>query len=105
MDCGKQHLLLDVDFHGWNGFVARERLRGHLRPRPAVVAWPCKACGKTAHKADVLVISEDKKVAIEESDGFLDETNWQEGFGWINIDIRCVTCGRAHESWVSYETM
>jgi hypothetical protein len=101
--CGTEHLLLDQDFHGWNGFVCGDK--SQLRPRPHLVPWPCNSCGKHAHTADAVIFSEDKAVAIDESGGLLDETNWQEGFGWININIRCVACGRAHESWVSYETM
>jgi len=105
VNCGTEHLLLDTDFHGWDGFVCREELGGHLRPRPALVGWPCKVCGKNMHKASVLVVSEDKETAFEESGGVLDETNWQEGFGWMNIDIRCAACGHSHEAWVSCETM
>ena len=101
--CGSEHLLLDKDLHGWNGYVCKEKSR-HL-PRPSLVAWPCKSCGKASHKVDVVIFGEDMKEAIEESGGLLDETNWQEGFGWINIDICCAVCGHRHESWVSYETM
>ncbi len=104
-NCGTEHLLLDKDFHGWNGFVCREELGDYLRLRPPLVAWPCKACGKAAHKADIMVFSEGKERTIEESDGMLDETNWQEGFGSITIDIRCTACGNTHESWVECETM
>ena len=52
-----------------------------------------------------MVLSEDKDLAIEGANGLLDETNWQEGFGWITIDIRCATCGDTHDSWAGYETM
>ncbi len=103
VSCGAEHLLLDKDFHGWNGYVCRER--EHDYPRPPLVVWPCRTCGKVGHKADIVVCGEDKDEAIEASGGRLDESNWQEGFGWIEIDICCVKCGHRHESWVSYETM
>jgi hypothetical protein len=105
VNCGVGHLLFDKDFHGWDGYVCREESGGHLRSRPPLVPWTCKSCGKATHKADVIVVGEDTKTAIEESGGRLDETNWQEGFGWICINICCAACGHRHEPWVSYETM
>lgn len=104
-DCGAEHLLFDKDFHGWDGFVCRDELRGHLHPRPPLVAWQCDACGEATHKADVVVVDEDKEDAIEESGGLLNDANWQEGFGWICIDLCCAACGHRHQPWVSYETM
>lgn len=44
------------------------------------------------------------ETAIGESDGFLNESNWQDGFGWIGIDLRCVQCGHAHPEWAGGET-
>ena len=45
------------------------------------------------------------QVAIEESGDFLDESNWQEGFGAINIAIECLDCKNRLVDWVWFETM
>jgi hypothetical protein len=102
--CETEHLLLDQDFHGWNGFVCRNE-SDQRRPRPSLVVWECLLCGDTHHSADVVISSEGMDSAIEESTGVLDESNWQEGFGWIDIHIRCNACGAQKISWVSCETM
>ncbi len=102
--CGIDLLILDMDFHGWNGFVCREESKTK-RPRPPLTRWPCRACGALVYNADVVVSGEDKETAIGESDGLLDESNWHEGFRWIDIHLHCTACGDDHKSWVSYETM
>lgn len=102
--CDREHLLLDNDFHGWNGFVCHDKAQAE-RPRPPLVAWPCRKCQQTAFAARVTISSEGKEFAIEEADGDLDETNWQEAFGWIDIAIRCQSCGDEQTDWISYETM
>jgi hypothetical protein len=102
--CGTEHLLLDSDFHGWNGFVCHDKKKAK-QPRPPLVAWGCRQCAKMSFESQVTISSEGEVDAIEEADGDLDETNWQEGFSWIDIDVRCCDCGDEHEGWISYETM
>jgi hypothetical protein len=102
--CGTEHLLFDKDLHGWNGFMCLQRLRGQQHSPPPLVAWRCKACGNASHKADVVIASMDKEEIIEESGGLFDDANWQEGFGWVSIDICCAACNYRHKSWVSFET-
>ena len=102
--CGTEHLLFDKDLHGWNGFMCRQRLRGQPDSPPPLVAWRCQVCGEVSHKADVVIASMDKEEIIEESGGLFDDANWQEGFGWVAIDICCAACSHRHASWVSFET-
>ena len=53
----------------------------------------------------VTVTGEKMAVAIDESGGVLDESNWQEGFGWIELSIECCRCSRKEKAWLSFETM
>lgn len=101
--CQAEHLLFDMDFHGWNGFVCRTD--AHLRPRPDLIHWHCTKCGQQEHTATVGVFSEGRQDAIEESGEFLTEANWQEGFGSIGIATKCCGCGHKAEDWLSFETM
>lgn len=103
-ECSSEHLLFDMDFHGWNGFVCREDSKTS-RPRPSLVPWPCRSCGNSAYQSDVVVSGEDMESAIDESEGVLDASNWQEGFGWMDIHLHCTVCDNVHKSWVSIETM
>jgi DNA-directed RNA polymerase subunit RPC12/RpoP len=102
--CGKEHLLLDADFHGWDGFVCHDPNQAAL-PRPDLVAWKCLECGEEAHKADILIHAEGKDDFIEETGGTFDEKRWPDGFGWFTMNIECTKCGKKTSEWVSYETM
>jgi DNA-directed RNA polymerase subunit RPC12/RpoP len=102
--CGKEHLLLDKDFHGWNGFVCHDAAQAKL-PRPPLVAWKCLKCGELEHKAGVVIQTEGKQDFVEETDGEIDEDRWPDGFGWFTMSIQCTQCGAKTPEWVSYETM
>jgi hypothetical protein len=102
--CQKEHLLIDGDFHGWNGFVCHDPDQAAL-PRPPLVVWKCLACGATAHEASVQIQTEGKQDFISESDGEFDEDRWPDGFGWFSMAIKCTACGKVTPEWVSYETM
>lgn len=102
--CEKEHLLLDEDFHGWNGFVCHKPEQAKL-PRPGLVPWKCLRCGKVEHTAEIEVFSEGKEDFIDETDGEFDEDRWPDGFGSLVIDIKCSSCRLVSTGWVACETM
>jgi hypothetical protein len=102
--CELGHLLLDTDFHGWNGFVCHDPEQA-ARPRPALIPWKCLKCGTTEHKASVHVQTEGKADFISESGGKFDEDRWPDGFGWFGVATVCTFCGKNTPEWVSCETM
>ena len=102
--CGAEHLLFDDRFHGWNGFVCGSEEEQAL-PRPPFLAWHCAACDSEKHKITLTLQGEDKASAINESDGFVTEANWHEGFGWITVDLTCTACKKGPIEVVSLETM
>lgn len=102
--CGKQHLLLDADFHGWNGFVCHDPEQASL-PRPALSAWKCLSCAGTEHEATIQIQTEGKEDFVDQTDGEFDAARWPDGFGWFSMAITCTTCSKETRDWVSYETM
>jgi hypothetical protein len=102
--CAKEHVLLDKDFHGWNGLVCHDPLQA-AQPRPPLVPWKCLECGGVQHKAHVQIQTEGKEDFISETDGEIDEDRWPDGFGWFTVSIECTKCGNKTREWVSYETM
>jgi hypothetical protein len=106
-ECGKDHVLFDANLHGWNAVVGGDATDRETAAaaNPPMIGWTCDGCDATEHTASMELISEGRQDAMEESGGVLDETNWQEGFGWINISIACCHCGQKVPNWVSYETM
>jgi hypothetical protein len=102
--CQREHLLLDADFHGWNGFICRDQAQAAL-PRPQLVAWCCQGCGETKHTGIVHVQAEGKDDFISEAGEDFDEHRWPDAFGWFSLDLTCSRCAKESRELVSYETM
>jgi hypothetical protein len=102
--CKEEHLLIDQDFHGWNGFVCHDAEQAAL-PRPPLVPWKCLACGHFEHTAAVEIQTEGKEDFVSETDGEFDPNRWPDGFGWLTISTHCINCGKDSPQWVSLETM
>jgi hypothetical protein len=102
--CGREHLLLDADFHGWNGFVCHDPVQAAL-PRPQLVPWLCLGCGEARHSGVVHIQTEGKADFISESEGGFDADRWPDAFGWFSLDLTCSSCGKESPSLISYETM
>ena len=39
--CKREHLLLDADFHGWNGFICHDPDQAAIA-RPPLITWRCQ---------------------------------------------------------------
>jgi hypothetical protein len=102
--CAKEHLLIDQDFHGWNGFVCHDKSQA-LKPRPSLVPWKCSSCGNTHHTGTVELQTQGRQDFIEEAGDEFDAERWPEGFGWFSMAIKCKGCGKETPEWVSLETM
>jgi hypothetical protein len=102
--CGEEHLLLDEDFHGWDGFVCHDPEQARL-PRPPLFPWKCLACGGLEHKVGVEIQTEGKQDFIDETGGEFDENRWPDGFGWLTISSECTKCGTKTPELFSCETM
>ncbi|HET6249800.1 MAG TPA: hypothetical protein VFE47_19075 [Tepidisphaeraceae bacterium] len=103
-DCGKEHLLIDSDFHGWDGFVGHRPEQASL-PRPPLVVWNCVSCGGRDHYGRIEIETEGKELCLEEAHGAIAEDRWQDAFGWFTISIECANCGKKSPEWMSLETM
>jgi len=109
--CQKSHLIFDKDYHGWDGFACAHETGYRANPRPDLVSWPCVKCNSPSHRITVLIsmdremILDDGPVTSPDGSSILDDSNWQEGFDWITVEITCSKCGRKTEEWLSYEAM
>lgn len=102
--CGREHLLLDADFHGWNGFICHDSVQAAL-PRPQLVAWQCHGCGESRHTGTICIQTQGKDDFIDEAGEEHDVNRWPDAFGWISLDLACTKCGKVSPELVSYETM
>lgn len=102
--CSADHLLLDADFHGWDGFVCHDPAQAAI-PRPGLVPWKCIACTETKHRVVAHIQTEGREDFINESGGEFDRERWPDAFGWFSLDLTCLACGKASPELVSYETM
>jgi hypothetical protein len=110
-DCGKEHLIFDADYHGWNGYVCYQETNNRNNPRPQLNSWKCNQCSGNKTKLK-LTIQMDKEVIlddgpVEDQNGniILDDSNYHEGFDWISMTTSCASCGHKNDDWLSYETM
>ncbi len=102
--CRLEHLLLDADFHGWDGFICHDPVQAAL-PRPPLVPWECRACPGTAHTMVVHIQTEGRQDFIEQAGADFDGGRWPDAFGWFDLDVCCARCGKFSPGLVSYETM
>jgi hypothetical protein len=102
--CQRVHLLIDADFHGWNGLVCHDARQASL-PRPPLVPWRCLCCDETEHEASVQIYTEGRKDFVAETGGRFPPDRWPDAFGWFSMAIKCAGCGKFTRDWISYETM
>jgi len=102
--CGKDHLLIDQDYHGWNGFVCHDEGQAS-KPRPELSVWNCPDCSSTSHSATVSIQTQGKEDFLDEAGEEFDEERWPDAFESFSMGIRCTGCGRVTSEWVSLETM
>lgn len=102
-ECALERVLLDGDFHGWNGFVCHDPTQAAI-PRPPLVPWPCQNCGGTAHSGQLLISGEGKEDFVSEMPDD-DAERWPDAFGWFELGCRCLECGHETPDLFSHETM
>jgi hypothetical protein len=99
--CSREHLIFDMDFHGWNSLW--EETKNNERPNSDI--WECNKCKKHSHTLVVSIQSEGQKDFIENSEDDVDKNDWIEAFGYITIGIKCNSCNEENDEWISFETM
>lgn len=102
--CGTERVLLDADFHGWNGFICRDPASAALR-RPPLIPWRCTACQGTAHQGAIVISGEGKEDFVLEAGPEYDHGRWHDAFGWFSLRSTCVGCGHEEPELIEYETM
>lgn len=103
--CSSEHLLLDADFHGWDGFVCHDSEQAAIE-RPTLTPWKCQSCGQTKHTGVVHIQTEGKEdFTTAQAGGDFDPDRWPDAFGWFSLDVTCDQCGKHSPELVSYETM
>ena len=102
--CGKDHLLLDIDFHGWDGFVCHDPEQAAI-PRPALVIWNCENCGGDTHRGTVRICGEGSEDFLREAANQFPAERWPDAFGWFSLDSECTRCGMRTQELFDCETM
>ena len=104
-DCKKEHLILDISIHGWDGFVCH---RGTTAPDEELKSWNCPKCKNDIHSVYVSIESEGKQDFIEgagiaDGESEFKEDDWINAFCWITIGLKCSGCGKNDYIWIDYE--
>ncbi|NLN04475.1 MAG: hypothetical protein GX166_06630 [Clostridiaceae bacterium] len=94
LDCGKEHVLFDINKHGWNGYVRQKEERMH----DSFSFVECPLCRCLSHSVHIAVHSPGKEMFIRESfllrnDGSsMRESDWVNAFSHISIFAICSNC-------------
>lgn len=94
LDCGTEHVLFDVNEHGWNGFVRQSVDKEHASYSFA----ECPLCRCLAHSVHMTIHSPGKEMFVRESfllrsDGSsMRESDWVNAFSHISIFATCTNC-------------
>ena len=102
--CGHEHLLLDTDFHGWDGFICHDPDQASLK-RPQLVPWQCQKCGETKHNGIIHIESQGEEDFVLEVGEDFDVDRWPDAFSWFSMDLTCCKCGLESQNIISVETM
>ncbi len=103
VSCSAEHVLLDQDFHGWDGFVCHDPQQAAL-PRPPLVGWACEVCGCHDHSAVVDIQTQGKEDFVSGGGEDFPPDRWPDGFGWLTLSTTCSKCAHTREL-ISAETM
>ena len=86
--CAKVHVLLDSHSHGWEGLLCSSQEDRDALPPPFSL-WDCPKCGNNSHAVTIEVGGDDRSEALLNGEGELDDTNWFDAFGSMNIEVKC----------------
>ena len=103
-ECKLERVLLDADFHGWNGFICHDPAQAAI-PRPPLVAWQCRNCGGTAHSGNIYIAGEGRADLVREVGSGFDADRWPDAFGWFTLSCTCRRCGQDSPDLFECETM
>jgi len=101
--CQAERVLLDADFHGWNGLICHDPVQA-AAPRPPLTPWRCRNCGGTAHRGALCISGEGRDDFIE-ADTEFDTDRWPDAFGWFSLSCSCLQCGHDEPDLFEDETM
>ena len=94
LDCGTEHVLFDVNKHGWNGFVRQKQEGEHA----SFSFVECPLCRCLSHSVHMTLHSPGKEMFVRESfllrsDGSsMRESDWVNAFSHISIFSICSNC-------------
>jgi hypothetical protein len=102
-DCRTEHVLLDKNRHGCEGFLQSSPGRVAEPPPRPLMPWPCVACGGLVHRVELQIVIDYMDCYFKDKH-FLRHgiDRWPDAFGWIDIRILCCNCDRK-TGWVSLE--
>ena len=102
--CRAERVLLDADFHGWNGLTCHDPVQA-AAARPPLTPWHCRNCRETAHVGMLFISGEGKDDFIEEAGSDFDPDRWPDAFGWFSLSCSCLQCGLDEPDRFVSETM
>jgi hypothetical protein len=103
--CGTEHLLLDIDKHGFEACMCYEP-EPPLSSQPKLIPWTCIQCNHQDHEAVVRLYFEGTADYLEEAKEYgLNPDLWPEAFSSFGLTTQCTHCEAKTEYLIDYEAM
>ncbi len=103
--CGKVILVFDESQNGYNAIVEAAEGYHYRKEYSVVYKSPCRKCGADSYKLEIKILNTGKKDLYMGSGDIINESNWDNAFEWVSINLECSSCGRKSKKYFEYETM
>ncbi len=102
--CAQEVVLIDRDFHGWNGLIRHDPEQAALT-RPPLTPWRCLACDELPHTVMLHIQYESELEFLKKTGGKFLPERWPDAFGDFAMDIQCARCEEETPLWIDIVTL
>jgi len=102
--CGQKILVFDSSQHGYDSLAAAE-IHNYVKEFKTVKKAKCRKCGSDASKITVKISSTGKDDLFTECGDLINNSNWENAFDWITVDLECGGCDKETKKYLDLETM
>lgn len=102
--CGKKILIFDSSKYGYDGILGSLK-NDFSRDYKTIKKNKCRKCGSEASKISVIISSTGKDDLFAESSELINDSNWEDAFDWITVNLKCSNCNKETKKYLDLETM
>jgi hypothetical protein len=102
--CGKKIIIFDSRKHGYDGLNMNKE-NDYINDFETIKISKCRKCNSDFSKIIVKISNTGKGDLLSEGNDCINNSNWEDAFDWITIDLKCGCCGKRTKNYIEEETM